>query len=97
MYFCNTDSLYFSRHSRGDASSNSKICGSIVFTITGYFLLDSYGKVTRARILRKMGRIVKITILADVFYMIFRYGCFAYWVGGQYKKSSLRICQLKSS
>lgn len=29
--FCNTDSLYFSWHSRGDASSNSKICGSIVF------------------------------------------------------------------
>lgn len=48
----------------------------LFFTVTGYFLLDLYGKVTRARILRKMGRIVKITILADAFYMIFRYGCF---------------------
>lgn len=56
MYFCNTDSLYFSWHSRGDASSNSKICGSIVFTVTGYFLLDSHGKVTRARILPETNR-----------------------------------------
>lgn len=69
----------------------------LFFTVTGYFLLDSYGKVTRARILRKMGRIVKITILADAFYMIFRYGCFCILGGGRYKESSLRICQLKSS
>ena len=69
----------------------------LLFTVKGYFLLDSHGKVTRARILRKMGRIVKITILADAFYMIFRYWCFCILGGGQYKKSSLRICQLKSS
>ena len=60
----------------------------LFFTVTGYFLLDSHGKVTRARILRKMGRIVKITILADAFYMIFRYGCFCI-LGGEY---STRMC-----
>lgn len=48
----------------------------LFFAVTGYFLLDSNGNVTKARILRKLKHIVRITILADIFYMIFRFGCF---------------------
>lgn len=59
----------------------------LFFTITGYFLLDSNGNVTKVRVLRKMGHIVKITILTDVFYMIFRFSCFCILGGVQYKRS----------
>jgi len=62
----------------------------LFFVVTGYFLLDSNGKVTRERILKKLNHIVKITILADIFYMIFRFVSFCI-LGGYTTRGFYRV------
>ena len=62
----------------------------LFFAVTGYFLLDSHGNVTKERILRKLKRIIRITVLADIFYVLFRFVCFCI-LGVQFKRSFLSI------